>query len=85
MQLHYTQQFKQDYKRLPKNIQKTADKQLSLLIENPRHPSLQIRKLRSDPTGKIWYGRISRDYRFTFEIEGEFYILRGIGKHNEIL
>ena len=31
---------------------------------------------------EIWEGRITRDYRFTFEIIGEVYKLRHIGKHD---
>ena len=30
----------------------------------------------------IWEGRITRDYRFTFEIVGDLYKLRHIGPHD---
>lgn len=85
MKILRTGAFKQDYNRLPQEIQRRAEKQLRLFIQNPRHPSLQTRKLRSDPTGKTWYGRITRDYRFTFEIQGETYLLKSIGSHEGIL
>ena len=85
MKILRTEAFKQDYNRLPQEIQRRAEKQLRLFIQNPHHPSLQTRKLRSDPTGKTWYGRITRDYRFTFEIQGETYLLKSIGSHSEIL
>ena len=71
MYLHYTESFKADYQRLPRSIQRQTDKKLRLFLQNPRHPSLQVRKLQRDTTGKTWYGRITRDYRFTFRIDGE--------------
>jgi len=30
----------------------------------------------------LWDGRITKDYRFTFQIIGDTYILRRIGKHD---
>ena len=77
--------FKQDYKRLPEKNQKQAENKLRLFLQNPRHPSLQTRKLQSDSTRKTWYGRITHNYRFTFEIEGDTYLLKNIGSHEEIL
>jgi len=85
MNLHYTEGFKIDYQYLPQKIQKQVDRKLRLFLQNPRHPSLQVRKLQSDPTGKTWYGRITRGYRFTFQIEGKAYILLNVGKHEKIL
>ena len=85
MYLHYTENFKVDYQRLPREIQRQTERKLSLFLQNPRHPSRQVRKLQRDPTGKTWYGRITRDYRFTFRIDGEAYILLSVGKHKKIL
>ena len=85
MNIIRTESFKQDYKRLPSKIQRRAEKQFRLFAQNPRHPSLQTRKLRSDPTGKTWYGRITHSYRFTFETQGETYLLKSIGSHEEII
>jgi hypothetical protein len=34
--------------------------------------------------GEIWEGRVTTSYRFTFQIEGDTYILRKVGSH-EIL
>lgn len=30
----------------------------------------------------IWEGRVSRDYRFTFQIIGDIYLMRRIGTHD---
>jgi len=85
MYFDYTENFKIDYQNLPREIQRQTDRKLRLFLQNPRYPSLQVRKLQRDPTGKTWYGRITRDYRFTFRIEGEAYILLNVGKHGKIL
>jgi mRNA-degrading endonuclease RelE of RelBE toxin-antitoxin system len=71
--------FDRDYVKLPKNIQALAEKQLALLLENPRHPSLQVKKIKGYKD--LWEGRITIHYRFTFKIVGETYLLRRIGTH----
>lgn len=72
--------FKRDYKSLPIEIQKKVDSQLKLLLSNPRHPSLRVKKLAG--IKRIWYARVTRDYRMTFQIEEDTYILRRVGVHD---
>ncbi|GFP25096.1 hypothetical protein HKBW3S25_00546 [Candidatus Hakubella thermalkaliphila] len=83
MKIQTTQPFDQDYETLPEEIKERADKQFTLLLENPRHPSLRLKKIKG--IKDIWEGRITRDYRFTFQIDGDTYILRRIGKHDQTL
>ena len=68
--LVYTRRAERDIKKLELN---------TLLIENPRHPSLGLKKIKGHPS--IWEGRVTKSYRFTFQISGEIYILRRIGIH----
>lgn len=75
----YTKKFKKDYKSLPSDIQKLADKQLTHLLRNPRHPSLKIKKMQD--SRDIWEGRVTYAYRFTFRWQGKICILRRIGTH----
>lgn len=75
--------FKKDYKKLPPKIQKRADEKIIFLITNPHHPSLKTKKVQG--TTEIWEGRITKSIRFTFQIIRDTYILRRIGKHNEVL
>jgi mRNA-degrading endonuclease RelE of RelBE toxin-antitoxin system len=72
--------FEEDYAGLPPRIQKAVDRKLRLLLENPRYPSLRIKKMH-DPRG-IWEARVTSSYRFTFQIAGDVYILRRIGTHD---
>ena len=80
MTVKFTKAAEKDYKKLPLSIQKKADKQFLLLIENYRHPSLQTRKMGGEDK---FEGRIDRKNRFTFLIaQEEIYILT-VGPHDE--
>jgi len=79
MKLRPTDDFLKHYQRLPVPIRKEVDEKLKLFLLDPRHPSLQIKKMKGYE--EIWEGRISRSYRFTFQIKEDTYILRKVGKH----
>lgn len=80
MRIRKEKRFLEDFAALPPSIQKRAKKQLALFLQNPRHPSLQTKKM--EGWRDIWEGRITDDYRFTFKIEGDLYKLRRIGPHD---
>jgi len=80
MRLAFTKNFVRDYRKLPQQIQKLTNKQLEFLLSNPKHPSLNIKKMQ-DPRN-IWEARITKSYRFTFQIEKDTYILRKVGTHS---
>jgi mRNA-degrading endonuclease RelE of RelBE toxin-antitoxin system len=80
MKLLFTKSFIRDYRSLPQNLQKATDKQLELLLANPQHPSLNLKKMQ-DPRN-IWEGRVTAGYRFTFQIEEDTYLLRRVGTHD---
>jgi mRNA-degrading endonuclease RelE of RelBE toxin-antitoxin system len=82
MKLSFTKTFIRDYRKLPELLQETVDKQLELLLSNQRHPSLNI-KIMNDPRN-IWEGRATASYRFTFQIEGDVYVLRRVGAHDTL-
>lgn len=83
MKLYPTKDFIERYEGLPQRIQKQADKQLGLLLQNLHHPSLRIKKMKG--VKNIWEARVTKGYRFSFGIKGDTYILRKIGKHEEVL
>ena len=58
MKLARTSRFVRDFQSLPTDIQRRAAKQLQLLLDNPRHPSLRIKKM--EGSQDIWEGRISK-------------------------
>lgn len=80
MTIARTSRFKKDFAKLPQKLQKQAIKNLELFLENPRHPSLHIKRMQGYPN--IWEGRISKGYRFTFTIKEDQVFLRRIGTHD---
>jgi mRNA interferase RelE/StbE len=79
MKLRPTERFAKDYVRLPQQLQDRVDKALGLLLENPGHPSLQIKKIKGYENR--WEGRVTLQYRFVFSIEGDAFLLLRIGTH----
>ena len=80
MKIQTARPFERDYNALPKLIKDQADKQFALLLENPHHPSLRVKKIKGHPN--MFEGRVTKSYRFTFQISGEIYMLRRIGTHD---
>jgi len=74
-----TGQFKKAAAKLPREIQAKAAKAFMLFKENPRHPSLGVKRVQGLPG--VWEGRIDVNYRFTFHYEDDVCIFRNIGPH----
>lgn len=83
MKLIRTDLFKEDFQHLPTQLQRRTEKALRLLVNNLRHPSLRAKKMEGKED--IWEARITRGYRFTFQIRDDEYILRRVGPHEEAL
>ena len=77
MQIRFTKYFVRSYNKAPASIRAAFDKQLTFLVDDLRHPSLRAKKF----TTAYWQGRITRDWRFYFAIEGDVYILVDIVAH----
>ena len=77
MKLSFTNRFVKAYKKLSRQIREATDKQLGLLLSDPNHPSLNMKKMQGVPG--IWEARITKSYRFTFQIDEDVYTLRNIG------
>lgn len=74
-------EFLLQYDELPKDIKKKFKKQISLLKENPKHPSLKIHKLEGSES---WEFYIDDFYRCVFQQEGNIYKLYFVGTHKLI-
>lgn len=83
MQIKTTKSFDEDYRNLNEDIKKRANKQINFLFENPRHPSLKTKKIKGEKD--IWEARVTKSYRFTFQIIRDTCLLRRIGKHEDVL
>jgi mRNA-degrading endonuclease RelE of RelBE toxin-antitoxin system len=74
-----TDRFDRDLADAPPAIQRPLEKQLGLLLENLRHPSLQAKKY-GEARG-LWQARVTLAWRFYFTIDGDTYILLTIRAH----
>jgi mRNA interferase RelE/StbE len=83
MNILRTDAFKKDFQKLPKSVQKKFVKKIQLFMENINHPSLRVKKMKGHKNR--WEGSIDMFYRFTFEIHSEYYLLRRIGPHDDVL
>jgi mRNA interferase RelE/StbE len=79
MRIDFLKSADNEYRSLSPELRKRTKKQLSLLATDLHHPSLHAKKY--DERRDIWQGRINRDYRFYFVIEGDTYYIIGITKH----
>ena len=79
MKLLITQKAERDYRALPSKIQQRVDKQFEFLLQDLRYPSLHAKKY--DENRDVWQGRVDRDYRFYFRIDGDLYVILAIIKH----
>ena len=80
MKVIHGPRFLRDYANLDPAIQRRVDKQIKLFLENPRHHSLRIHKMGG--YSDIYEARVTKAYRFTFQISGETYILRRVGTYD---
>jgi mRNA interferase RelE/StbE len=74
-----TDAFLRDYRALPADIRQRVEKQLRLLLEDYRHPSLRLKKLKGTDKFEI---RISKGYRLTLRFDKEHMELRRVGTHD---
>jgi hypothetical protein len=73
-----TELFWRRYRSLPPNVRESARKAFALLKSNPRHPSLQFKRV-----GVLWSARVDLAYRaLAVEDEGD-YVWVWIGSHDD--
>jgi hypothetical protein len=78
MKSRASSKFWANYGRLPAEIRRSAVKQYRLWLQNPRHPSLQFKKVNA-----FWSARITDDYRALGVMDGDDVIWFWIGTHEE--
>jgi len=67
--------------KLSPHLQKKFWKQVRLLLNNSRHPSLRAKKY--DESENIWQARIDDHYRFYFKIEKDIYVIIKLRAHTD--
>jgi hypothetical protein len=70
--------FWETYGKLPENVRSLADKNYALLKENPRHTSLQLKRV-----GRFWSVRVGSRYRALAVQVGDDLLWFWIGSHSD--
>ena len=70
--------FWEAYDKLPEQVRTLADKNYALLKTNPRHPSLQFKKI-----GRFWSVRVGLRYRALAVEAGSDLVWFWIGSHGD--
>jgi mRNA interferase RelE/StbE len=82
--IKFTRRFLKSFARLPVAIQEKVKKQLAILANDPRHPSLQTKPIQG-ATG-IFEARVDIEYLLTYERDSEdTLVLRVVAKHDKAL
>jgi len=88
MKISRTNPFKRDFQKLPDRIKKRTGQALRLVVTNPHHPSLRMKKVKGEfikGFENVFEARITRDYRLFFLINSDCYVLLRCGSHEEYL
>jgi mRNA-degrading endonuclease YafQ of YafQ-DinJ toxin-antitoxin module len=83
MKITRTARFKRAWEELTEEDKELGRKALGKLATDLGYPALRVKKMQG--TGHIWEARVSRSLRLTFELEGDTFVLRNIGRHDETL
>ncbi|MGR3318480.1 MAG: ParE family toxin-like protein [Candidatus Anammoxibacter sp.] len=83
MKIGRTEVLKKDYRKLPKQVQKSADKQIVQLLLDHSHPSLHLEGI-SGHRG-LFSVRINQRYRMSLSFEkGDTIMLRRVLDHDDL-
>ncbi len=83
MEVLFTEQFEQAYEKLTSAEKRSVRQALTLLGDNPKHPSLRVKKMKGRKN--IWEARPSKRLRMTFAMSGETIFMRNVGEHDKVL
>jgi len=83
VEILFTEQFEQAYEKLTSAKKRSVRKALTLLGDNPKHPSLSVKKM--EGRKNIWEARPSKRLRMTFEMAREIIVMHNVGEHDKVL
>ena len=83
MKIYYSELFAQKVAAQEENVKKVLKKKLMLLIENPKHPSLRVKKIQGQKN--IFEASITMSIRITWQYYNDGLLLRNLGEHDKTL
>jgi mRNA interferase RelE/StbE len=82
--IEFSEHFLKLFAGLPVVIQDKVKKQIRLLAENPRHPSLHSKPILG--AKGIYEARVDQNYRITYErLEDDTLLLRVVAQHDQAI
>ncbi len=72
--------FKRRLRKKPASFQKAIAECIERLVDNPRHPGLQVHPMQGHPG--VWEAYVDKGNRITFHREGETLVLRNHCNHD---
>ena len=79
--LTFSSSFEKHFKNFQERQRRQIRNKLQILIENPMHPSLRLKRIRG--TAELWEMSVNMDIRIILRFEGNTIILLlDIGHHN---
>jgi mRNA interferase RelE/StbE len=79
MKITYSRNAREDLVRAPAPVRKAFYKQAAFLIQDLHHPSIRAKKY--NEANDIWQGRVNRNWRFYFKVQGEEYFVTSVIPH----
>lgn len=79
MKIQYSGAVAEALETAPAAVQKAFFKQIKMLEQNLRHPSLRAKKY--DEAQDRWQARVNKDWRFYFKIVDDTYFITELMPH----
>lgn len=79
MKLRFHPRIAEQLADAPSTVRKAFDKQVTFLAEDLRHPSLRSKKY--DEANDVWQARVTKGWRFYFQIQGDTYTILSVTAH----
>ena len=80
--LELSNRFVKSYKKLDRVIRLQVDKTLQIIVINPNHPSLRLKRVQG--TKDIWEARVNMSIRITLTLSEDTIQLRNVGTHEQV-
>jgi mRNA interferase RelE/StbE len=79
MKVYYSELFAKKAAAQNEDVKKILKNKLKLLLENPRHPSLRVKKIKGQ--NHIFEASITKSIRLTWQYYDGGILLRNLGEH----
>ena len=83
MKIYYSDLFAKKAAAQSEEVKKALKKKLKLFLQNPRHPSLRVKKIKGQ--NHIFEASITMSIRLTWQYYNDGILLRNLGEHDKTL